>query len=248
MLAEDNEEFMDVHVTLLAEQASVHRQILLRIFQACTPVVSMRSLQPTTLFPTPNPSSDRGCSAFTSFSRQYENWMSENEAKIPEAEAKRRREQLALYRQVLDLYGGDTEWTSLTPQQRVSRDEAGPRGIAEGQALWPASRYGHRCIERHGEDLGNLNALDDSYKHYQGAQGMGRLEDWLGGCVDLLLLSCDSERERRLDILSDTTFIDSCPLSSILFLFTPTLMTMYFVPVPSPNCAVYEPSIGGVRL
>lgn len=49
--------------------------------------------------------------------------MSENEAKIPEAEAKRRREQLALYRQVLDLYGGDTEWTSLTPQQRVSRDE-----------------------------------------------------------------------------------------------------------------------------
>lgn len=61
MLAEDNEEFRDVHVTLLAEQASVHRQILLRIFQACTPVVSMRSLQPKTLFPTPNPSSDRGC-------------------------------------------------------------------------------------------------------------------------------------------------------------------------------------------
>ncbi|XP_025100340.1 uncharacterized protein LOC112567751 [Pomacea canaliculata] len=115
LVVEDNEEFMDVHVTLLAEQASVHRQILLRIFQACTPV--------------------------------YENWMSENEAKIPEAEAKRRREQLALYRQVLDLYGGDTEWTSLTPQQRVSRDEAGPRGIAEGQALWPASRYGHRCID-----------------------------------------------------------------------------------------------------
>ena len=68
---------------------------------------------------------------------QYKQWISENKGSVTEEEMKKRREQLELYQEVLEIYGSDSEWEALTHAQRVKRNKEASETSLRAKEMGP---------------------------------------------------------------------------------------------------------------
>lgn len=69
--------------------------------------------------------------------KAYDIWLRDQEASANIQETEGRRRQMELYRKVLDLYGSDAEWSSLTHAQRVERNKEAHDVSEKAKTLGP---------------------------------------------------------------------------------------------------------------
>ena len=68
---------------------------------------------------------------------QYDSWISDNEAKVPDDEMRTRHTQHGLYRKVLEVYRSDVEWERLAHAQRVERNKTAHEVSLKAKELGP---------------------------------------------------------------------------------------------------------------
>ncbi|XP_076457465.1 uncharacterized protein LOC143291471 [Babylonia areolata] len=74
---------------------------------------------------------------FTACCAAYNTWIGNHASSLSETDLSKRRRQLQLYREVLELYGTDAEWKGLTHAQRVERNRKAHDASMEAKSLGP---------------------------------------------------------------------------------------------------------------